>query len=220
MQRLGIHFLVILLLGLVFSGAGHADTYRIEAEDIGDGYYLYVNGPGKQWYGSANFIRASYSSYGGSSSEETGYTQYALSGAPDPSLIDSVTLNVYLDRKDNYCYGWIKYLPNATTANGNAAQRLNGTQTVGTISTSMSLGWHSFDVTDLIKTDLGNGISWAPFSFHSLHSNYAGFDIRSAESGYASYLEFNYTPVPLPGSSILLLGGIMGLVGLRRKRDS
>ncbi len=218
MRKIFTLFLSIALYCLFTPGTGLTATYIVEAQNIGDGYYHWHNGPGKEWRGSDSYINVSYpSSYSGY--EDTGYSQYDLSGAPDSSLIDSVSLNLNLSLKDVYCYGFIRYLPNATGANGHASQRLNGTQTVGTISTASEIGWLSFDVTDLIKTDLENGLSWAPFSFHASHSGYTGYRFKSAESGDASYLEFTYTPVPVPGAVWLLGSGLIGLAAFRKRRQ-
>lgn len=221
MKRTFLFILIMAAYCFAASGTTFADTYKIEVQNIGDGYYNWYSGPGGDYFtDNSNFIFADYTSSYLGSNERTGYTQYSLAGAPDPSLIDSITLNINLEAKDPYCYGWIRYLPNAATANGHASQRLDGTQAVGTISTSSPIGWVSFDVTDLIKTDLENGLSWAPFSFHGTHSNYAGYRFSSAESGNASYLEFNYTPVPIPGALWLLGSGLVGLVGLRKRQES
>ena len=142
----------------------NADTYLSYA-DPSDGYWHDVPRPGTdQWYGSGETITVSYySSYRGKTIN-TGYVQYDLNDAPDPSQIQAVTLNLDITHKNTYCYGWIRYRPQSTTANGNAAQRIDGTQNVATISGS-DTGWASFDVTDLIKSDLEGGYSWAPFSF-------------------------------------------------------
>ena len=213
MKRFFMTMGVVLTGVMLLAGVAGAAIYDSFATNIGDGYYHYYSGPGGDYFvGDSENIAVSYYSYS-VRVVETGYIQYSLADAPAPADITSVTLNIDYS-PGIYQDGKVYYLPNATAANGNAAQRLNGTVLVHEFADSA--GWLSLDVTNLILTDLENGRSWAPFSFHS-YSNYHGYNIKAAESGSPSYLEFTYA-VPVPPSALLLFTGLLGFVGFRRRQ--
>ena len=211
--------ILVLILGFVLATSyAFAETMMIEAQGIGDGYY-YSYGPSRQWYGNEWWVRVTFGNYV-TNLYETGYIQYSLLEAPEPSLIDSITLNIKISGVSG-SGGIIKYLPDATGANGDASQRLTGTVEVASLGSGTSAGWISFDVTSLLKDDIEDGMAWAPFSFHANYcysgNCYSGFNIYAAESGDASYLEFMYTPVPAPATALLMMGGLAAL-GLKRKK--
>lgn len=82
------------------------------------------------------------------------------------------------------------------------------------------LGWHHYALVDVgnnILPLIGTGAGAIGFSGALGAGNYAVW-VQETGVGTVPYLmEFTLTPVPEPGSGLMLLGGVVGLAWLRRR---
>ncbi len=87
----------------------------------------------------------------------------------------------------------------------------------GTVYFSGGTGWKSFDITDSLRTALGNGQSSVQYELN--YTGYSGFEFGSAEGGKPAYLLV--TAVPEPEAWAMMLAGL-GLMGaaLRRRKSA
>jgi len=224
MYKTLLTIIVTFTTAMLLAGTAGAATYTVTAAPAGDGFYSSSMGT---FVGNSNNINVSYFETSGGTTTETGYLQFDLSGAPPAGEISSVSLHLNFIGGSNYSRvtGRIKYKSNAG-ATGNASERIAGDHELHYFSyyAPSSNGWHSYNVTGSIKSDLENHVSWAPFSFHATsggsYNTWYGFTFTSAESGTPAYLEFTYTPspVPLPGALWLLGSGLLGLATIRRRQ--
>lgn len=93
----------------------------------------------------------------------------------------------------------------------------------GTVTYSGGIGLKSFDVTDFMKSILQANGNTANFSVN--HTGFSGFTFGSAEGGDPAYLRFatangEPSPVPEPGSALLVSLGLLGLAAAKRSRFS
>ena len=205
------------------SAASAASAGIIHVAPAGDGWHHDELGTSYDFFDSAsNGIGVYYCFYGTSDTvqKNTGFAQFDLSGIPAGAEITSATLNIYLlscGMSSASNAGTIKHVANASSANGNASQKLGGTELVATL-VDEPLGWVSFDITDMLASDLSKGYAWSAFSFNyngSGSSSYrsAGFSFTSAEGGAPAFIAYN---VPEPATLGLLALGAAAL--LRRRR--
>ncbi|MBN2133753.1 MAG: DNRLRE domain-containing protein [Sedimentisphaerales bacterium] len=162
--------------------------------------------------------------YGAGAYRDT-FLQVGLGGLPAAGDITGASLNIYMVRNGDDGDGLlatVRHAADSSTADGNASQRIAGSETVGTITTADSLGWLSFDVTSFIQNDVTNGYSWAAFQF--VNDGYSSMYFASGEDAvYAPYLAVesasaapsDMPAVPVPSSLGLAL---MGGLALWRKR--
>ncbi len=214
--------ILFLLIVLCFSPATTvcAAYLDIPVQGIGDGYWHNEVGRRYDFFdANSNQVSAKYVYFGSSSTlrNDTGFTQFSLANAPDIDDVVTVTLNIYIESAwktgSTTDSGNIKHAQNASSANGQASQRISGSELVAIISPTDN-GWLSFDVTQYVLNDLNNNYAWSVFSYHpntsgDYSNRNAGFIFTSAEGGKPAYLRFETSPVPLPSTLFLLGSGLM-----------
>jgi len=155
------------------------------------------------------------------------YLQFSLAGfdgSADDIVSASFNFNLLGTSSNPSSYrtmaAKLNHASNASGATGDASQRIGGNEWVGDVPVGMAIGWKSFDVTNFVKNDVQNGYNWSVYSFNN--QGYAGMTFSSGEDvELASYLSIVTAgqSVPLPGAVWLLGSGLVGLWGLRRKKQ-
>lgn len=226
MRKVLVVFVCGLLLIPINTFAAFVDIPVLGA---GDGYWHNEIGTSYDYFdNNSDTVSNKYEYYGTSDTlqHNTGFTQFSLSDAPDVSDIVQVTLNINITKAWKTAptsdSGFVKHLSNASNANGDASQKLQGNEEVARVDVG-ELGWRSFDVTSYVISDLNNKFSWSVFSFHpNAKGDYfernAGFNFISAEGGNPAFLRFETSSVPLPPAFFLFGSGLAVLLcGKKRK---
>lgn len=119
----------------------------------GDGYFHNEYLTAYDFFDSTSTSLQAYYYFDGSGANTrigTGYIQFSLASIPAGDPVYSATLSLYLTGRyyadDSTSAGFVNHVANSSTANGNASQKLNGTEQVVEIK-DQSLGWLVLDVT-------------------------------------------------------------------------
>lgn len=214
-----------MLAVLVVASVGIAAPIDIPVLPEGDGlFHDEINTANDGFFSNANpnSIRYAYYGTGDSVIRDTSYAQFNLSslgGLTQQSVMLKIRLTSAAKEDSTVSCGAIYHVADSSTATGNASQRLNGNELVGSIMpTLLTDSWHEFDVTDYINNDIAQGYSYAAFSFNpdTTGSNWykdASFSFSSAEAGYPAYLQA-VVPEPVNLSVVAFAAGAL----LRRRR--
>lgn len=203
-----------------------AQAVVISSTSAGDGYFHDETGSSYDYFDAGSSGISAYYTYWGTSDTlqyNTGYIQFSLAAFTSEDTISSATLNLYLNERhyssESPSAGFIKHASSASSANGSASQKIGGDVQVVEIK-DQSVGWLSLDVTSLIQSDIGNGYSYACFSFNPNTAGYfrdAGFNINSADavSGQPS---LSVNVIPEPATFVLFGLGFAGAWLVRRNK--
>ena len=213
----------LIAVMVILTVAVPAQGLMIAVAPAGDGYFHNESGSSYDYFESgANPNPVQYMFWGTSDTlqHNTSYAQFSLSTIPAASTITSATLNIYMTGTwigtSTYA-GYIKHVANSSAANGNASQKLGGSDLVANIG-NIGAGWVSFDITTLLQNDLNNLYNYCCFSFDAAtdgtyDNRNSGFSFSSGESGNS--VPYLNVVVPEPMTlGLLVLGG----VGLLRRR--
>jgi len=230
-------FLATILGMFLFATAASAAFLDIAVTGAGDG------NSGKDRYGSfsnwessgfdsTNLMNPVYHTYEyGDGSWRNSYLQFgvsAFSGVIDDIISVSFNYNLLrtasLPVNNRAVAGNLYHAANSSSATGNASDGIGGNELVATVNVGDDVGWKAHDVTDMIKNDLTNGYGWSAFSF--MNAGYAGLWFSAAESGAPAYLRIETesgeivgpVPTPEPSTFLLLGAGLLGLIGIGRKK--
>ncbi len=154
---------------------------------------------------------------------EKAYMQFDLSGfGGNVADIQSVTFNFnLLSRAGSGTLGSLWHKDNSSAATGLASQLISGNQKIADITSGTAIGWNSIDVTNMLVNDLTEGYGYSAFS-STYSSNWdLSFVIGSSESNMAPYLQIvTASGVPAPATIGLMLTGLFGVVGTRRRKSA
>ena len=190
---------------------------------VGDGHYHNELGTAYDFFDSTAasvFTNRYFSGTSDSINDYIGYAQFSLDSVPDGATVSNATLHVYLISRgyadESPSAGFINHVANSSAANGNASQRLEGSELVVEIK-DQTIGWLALDVTSYLQSDIDNNYSWSAFSFNPNNAGYfdnANFSVASFESG-ANGMFLSIDLVPEPSVFILSL---LGFGMIRRRR--
>jgi hypothetical protein len=143
------------------------------AQPVGDGIWHDELGTANDYFaadGSTIGVRYYFAGTSDTLSHDKGFAQFSLS--PFVGLeLHQVTLNLHLKNvyaNETPTAGVIRHRTNASTANGNASQRLEGDVVVATLYPDTPTGGlFSVDVTSQVLNDLAQGYAFSAFSFHA-----------------------------------------------------
>jgi len=180
------------------------------------------NGPSNPYAGTGLFV-GSNSTYG----DERSFLKFDLSSLPSNRVVTSATLKLY-----NY-YTMASSLPvevyGSTNNSWNASTITWGNQpTIGatalaTTAVQARVTWYSWDVTSFVnQNSTGDNLVSLVLKAQTENGNtpYAAF-FRNTYISQTPILEVTYadaTPTPIPAAAWLLGSGLMGLLGIKRKR--
>ncbi len=213
----------LLLLG-AWSLAGNVSAaITIPTVSAGDGYHHNELGTSYDFFDASSTSASAYYTYWGTSDtvqHNIGYLQFSLGSVTPSTPTTVITLHLNITSShyssDSPSAGFVKHVAAPTAANGNASQRLAGTEQVVEIK-DQGTGWLSLDVTAMVQNDLANDYAYSCFSLDPNTAGYfrdAGFSVSTAESGNAPYLSF---AVPEPPAALLGIGGLLMLLHRRRR---
>jgi hypothetical protein len=117
--------------------------------------------------------------------------------------------------------GSINHVADASSATGNANQRLGGNENVAIIDQQALDQAHDFVVTTYVQHDIGNGYGWSCYSLNANtdgdYSNRdAGFTVTSADAGgHKPALTIVY--IPEPSSMAMGVAAVMAIAAIRRR---
>lgn len=200
----------------------------IQPTSQGDGFFSdSVGWAYDYWDDTSSSLSAHYQFFGTSDTfqRNTAYIQFSLLDLPPGLSLLSAKLHLYLESAyrtgSTPSAGAIYHVADSSAANGQASQKLTGTELVYTVVDD-PVGWLVLDVTAYVQNDLDNGYPFACFSLHADSSGdyanrYAGFSVTSADAGSnRPCLELTLIPEPTSGLLVLLALGLGGCV-LRRQ---
>lgn len=214
----------LLAQALVCHGA-----MNIVVQPNGDGYHHDETGSSYDYFDSSatsNLVHYQYYGTSDTMIRHISYAQFSLAGIDPLQDVGSAYLNLYVTEihyaDDSPSGGNIYHVSNASSATGEASQRLNGSELLVNVK-DQPLGWLAIDITDALQSDLDNGYSFSAFSFTPDTTGYfrnAGFSFNSGDAA-ENQPYVSVTTVPEASSSALFLGlsGAL-LVAWRRRRTA
>jgi hypothetical protein len=223
MKSLSFAVFVLAAVMLTLVLPARADVVQISAfADTEAGYFYEWPAVNAQRWGNGTDVDMNAAQYDGSYRDYYYYPHlmFDLSVlAADAETIHSVTLNLrsafesYYKPVNVYRLSDDTWTESTLTYNTMpAASGLIADTTGWSFDTQTLWATRSLNVAD-ITADLSDGL--LGFRLVNPTSGIATFQTR--ESGYAPYLEVNYTPIPEPATMSVMVVGAMGLLNRRRK---
>lgn len=208
-----ITFVVVALMLVLCNSGVFAET-RLYTSGAMDGM------AGRDWYSSPNYYWVDTSSPTVNSNHD-GSSRWSYRGV---AIIDISSLAGQILAPNSVSFNFYSF-----GFSGTQLQHLNSdpgaqvttsfAQATGTFIASLdeTEGWKSYDVTNLIQSDINNGFMHVGFIFPAV-VNYGGGAFASSEDtlGRSAYL--SVPTVPEPSSIIALVGGLFPLLSQRRRR--
>lgn len=197
----------VIVLGLTLATTLAAQTtYLIYPTPAGDGYFHDEVGSSYDYFDAGSPSVNAYYTYWGTSDTlqfNTGYMQFSLASLPAGAIITEATLNLYFTdihyTSESPSAGFIKHVADSSAANGNASQRLSGSETLVELKDQAD-GWLTIYATATIQNDINSGFSYAAFSANPNTAGYfrdAGFTFNSADAATNKpYLSITVVPEP------------------------
>lgn len=200
----------------------------ISCISAGDGFFHNESGSSYDYFDSTShsvIVNRYFDGLSSSIQDRTGYLQFSLAALSPTDVIASATLKLYLTAShyadDSPSAGFINHVANSSGANGNASQRLNGSELVVEIK-DQPLGWLELEVTDYLRNDHAAGYGYSCFSLNMNTEGYfdnAGFTVTSSDAG-TNVPTLAISLVPEPSASALVAILVAGFAGIVRRKPS